>query len=291
MKRNKSRINRNKKVKAVREPSISISPIHLSKFERFKRFLKTKTGIVINSLLAIMAVWGFLYIPPIKNLWQSKHEQFVEANYAQGDLKAPIFTGDTHAPYSISEMKPNFRIPDLRIESPSIKGIKIPDFNKNGYVIVFISGYIFTCLRTDLEKGIDIFNPILSNCSSSHLILGIKDERLYVSVEFKDLRKEETIGFIEFNHWRLFLPNLLDFNNDDERLEVKDKQNNIVFSIAYETKAVFISGYLIGTKSIIVMPNDPKKSKSINPLCVLKTDTNWKQKALDEITLIKSIYK
>jgi len=111
-----------------------------------------------------------------------------------------------------------------------------------------------------------------------------------VSVKFFDLEKDEFIGSIAYNHWNLFTPNLLDFHNDDERLEVKDKQNNIVFSIIYEGVGVWISGYFIDSKSIIVMPNDPKKSKTGHPLCLLKTDASWKQKALDEIVVIKSIF-
>ncbi len=61
--------------------------------------------------------------------------------------------------------------------------------------------------------------------------MAVKDNRMYVSIEFKDLLKEETVGVIEYNHWKLYKYNLLDFHNDDNRLEVIDKQNNIVFSI------------------------------------------------------------
>jgi hypothetical protein len=222
----------------------------------------------------------------------TKHDKFIEENYIKGDLKAPIFSGNQHAAYSISNDVPNFKISKRFRNYPLIKGIPIKDLKKQPYLFVFISGYIFTCFAEDLYRGVDIFNPIFSGCSSVHLILGVRDNRLYISADFKALENEEIIGSIRFNHWELYKPNVLNFNDSNpEKLEIKDKQNNIVFSISYETNGVWIGGYFIGNESIIVMPNDPKKSKSINPLCVQKTVPNWKQKALEEIILIKSVYK
>jgi hypothetical protein len=242
-------------------------------------------------ILGIGVLCGiFASLPTIKEIFLTQHEKHIKAHFYEGDIQAPIFKENIKANYSLSESIPNFTIPKVIDNYPLIKGIPI---KKQSYTFVFVSGYIFTCFEQDLHNGIDIFNPLFTPCSSSHLFLAVKDNRLYVSVEFKDLEKEETIGIIEFNHWKLYKENVLDYNDKDPtKLEVKDKQNNIVFSLKYsdDTNMVWISGYFIGSKSIIVMPNDPYKSKSINPYCVLKADSNWKKKALEEITLIKSIY-
>ena len=114
------------------------------------------------------------------------------------------------------------------------------------------------CKVIDLYTGVNLFAPLFTGCTDSKLILGLKDSRIYVSVEFKDLKKEETIGIIEFNHWKLYKENTFDFDNTDEKLQVKDKQNNIVFSIEYDTKPgddpqININGYFINPKAVLVV--------------------------------------
>lgn len=260
---------------------------------KFISFLK-KSWKIIAGLGVVLGI--ILSISPLHDLFLSPKEKYEKETFVQGDLKAPVFAQrfnlhQKDLPYTISTVPPLFIKTNIRSNEPIIRGILIKDYNKNGFAIVGISGYIFSCFRNDLDRGIDIFNPVFSGCGlDTHLILAVKNERMYVSAEFKDLQKEELIGSIEFNHWKLYKPNMLDFNNDDEKLEVKDKQNHIVFSIKYESYGIYISGYFIGPSSIIVLPNDPKKSKSKNPLCLTKLDPNWKQKALDEISVIQSIF-
>jgi len=275
---------------------------------RSKRYLILIWGVIggIGLISGILANWE-----PIKKMFLTQHESYENEKFVTGDLKLPkndsvnkntgphfnssaSLSGDfKRKSYSILNEKPFFPTPSFDRSRPLIKGIWLKGVNKTDVVFVFISGYLFTCFKEDLEQGIDIFNPAFKDCIATHLYLALKGERLFVSVEFKDLLKEETIGVIEYNHWRLYVPNMFDFKNDDERLEVLDKQHNIVFSIVQAPKdelGVFISGYFIGPKSIVVMPNNPKKSKSANPICIDKADPLWKAKALEEIELIKTIF-
>ncbi|WP_428330994.1 hypothetical protein [Mucilaginibacter sp.] len=256
-----------------------------------KNTFKSFWGIVI--IISVLSGIYYLFFPyPLSKLFQTEQEKRDNEIFDKGELKAPPAPIMDNQRYSISKITPDFNIPrSIKLHYRPVKGIVLPDLNKNGYVFVSLSGYIFTCFRVDLEKGIDIFDPFLSNCATTSLNLAVKDSKLYVSVVFKDLEKEEVIGIISYNHWQILKTNVLKIKDDDpEKFEVIDKQNNIVFSMKYQAEGVWISGYFIGAKSIIVMPNDPKKYKKFLPLCILKSDSSWKQKALDEIIKIKTIY-
>lgn len=184
-----------------------------------------------------------------------------------------------------------------------------------------MNDFLFQCSLDDLQKGIKLFSTSLSGCTDTNLTIGVKDERLYVSTVFKDIEKEETVGSIEFNHWKLFKPNLLDFRNGEQKLEVKDKQNRIVFSVRFskDVDAVFISGYFISSKSILILSSPvertiydttvianfmseagiTKTDDNSGPIhlanfkktiCISKTDINWKQNAVEYIEQLTSVF-
>ena len=130
----------------------------------------------------------------------------------------------------------------------------------------------------------------MGNCPNAKLFLGIKDDRLYVSVKFNDLETGQNIGTIAFNHWKVFLPNLLSYRYDDERLEVRDRQDNIVFSIKYEESnngkapKIVIGTYLNSEESVLVCTN------TWNATCVNKKEKGWKKRALKFIETIESVF-
>ena len=259
-----------------------------------KNKFKVKLWQLVVGISVIVSI--IVTYEPIRSFFLNPHEKYKEEKFIEGDLKPKPFTSDTGS-YTTSEHPPVFIFNKYRKDDfPIINGIYIDGFDKMDYVHVIVGGVLYTCFKKDFYKGINIFNPFFATCVNTNLILGVHDNRLYVSAEFKDLQKEETIGFIEFNHWSLYKPNMLDFENDDERLQVKDKQNNIVFAINLksvqpkEYAVIEINGYFINPSSILIITNETHRSPKYNFECIPKSDSDWKQKALLTIQGIKSIF-
>jgi hypothetical protein len=82
---------------------------------------------------------------------------------------------------------------------------------------------------------------------------------------------------------------------------VRDKQNQIVFSIKYgtleadfnheghPTQGAIIKGYFIGDTAIAIIP-DTFSEYQKGQYCISKSDSNWKQKAQMLISQISSIF-
>jgi hypothetical protein len=240
-------------------------------------------GIIIPIVLAI---------EPIKSYFSTPKEKYMNENFVEGDLKPNKISDASNPNNNLLETPPKFSTNLANNPYPIIKGIYLKNYTKNKFLIVNFGGVLRTYLKGDLEEGLDVLDPIFKTCSNVHLYIGIRSERLYVSAVFKDLENEETIGFIEYNHWGLYKREKLFFNNDDKRLEVRDKQYNIAFSVKFEDASddVSISGYLIDNKSILIMPNYSVNSKYKNTVCLPKSTPNWKDEALNEISKIESIF-
>lgn len=71
-------------------------------------------------------------------------------------------------------------------------------------------------------------------------------------------------------------------------LEVRDKQDKIVFAIKYSnwsgSPGVAISGYFIGDTSVSII-NTSLNDNIASVNCIQKSDVDWKQKALNHINL------
>ncbi len=245
----------------------------LKKFLALTGFIATIIGIVAN--------WE-----KINPLFQSNKEKYDKEHFVEGKLKPEILNLND----SLNTEKNIFFFTEGVSDTlPKIKGIHVPDFYKNHEIIFKLGTNEFGIPTSIFRQGIDIFNYYgITNDKGIRLLAGVKDDRLYVSFEFKDLQKEEAIGYIEFNNWRLFKPNLFDFKNDDKRLEVKDRQNNIVISIKYYPKdsnpVVEINGYFIGVNSVLTIAN--KSGLGHIP----KNNVDWKKLAMEHIREIKSVF-
>jgi hypothetical protein len=257
---------------------------------------------VLNYTAIIMSIISggyviFLVYTAIRETYKPQSEKNIEDKFWHGDLKPPKLE-NTPKQYTVSELPPIYlKHPIISNLQPGIKGLYAKGINKKNNISIVLGNLMINCLVSDLYKGVNLFSPSFTNCTDSKLIIGLKDDRLYVSVEFKDLEKEETIGVIEFNHWLLYKDNTLRFNNDDERLEVKDKQNNIVFSIQYviappNDPIIQINGYFINPYDVLIISDmavADSNGVEFNK-CILKKDLNWKQKAEFKIQNIKSIF-
>jgi hypothetical protein len=171
------------------------------------------------------------------------------------------------------------------------RGITIKDLGKQT-LIMMVGRTAWLIDGSAFYRGIEIF-PSKVFCDDYKLVLGAKEDKLYVSAEFKDLEKEEMMGIIEFNHWKLYKENVFSFNNDDETLEVRDKQNNIAFAISYgrlvHMKGVLVSGYFIGDSSTMVLRTNIEGPKDTQ-FCILKSDPAWKNRVMTEISKQRSYF-
>lgn len=240
--------------------------------------------------------------PDLVKIFSSDKENFEAETVIVGELKPQKLSDNRQ--YSVLESVPEYLFDKLKkVEVyPHVKGIWIKNFSKKEDLAIFLDGKLLRVIKNDLYRGIDLFNPLFDSCIASHFYMVVKDEKLYISLEFKDLKNEETIGIIDFNHWRLFKENLLSFESTDEKLEVRDKQNNIVLAIRFQDSyqgffgILNISGYFIGSTSILVIPNVGRGLNGKDNLpdfsynCISKAVPDWKNEALKKIEFIETIF-
>jgi len=256
-------------------------PLIVNEKRKFNFQFLTKWWVV---LLGIISLLGAIptYNEIKEKYFTSETKKYEDNNFVEGKISPYATVEYTESMFNRLEVKPIFSSFNIKLQ-PAIHGIRIK-FDENGLLYFYVAGYYFWCPKNILENGISLHLP--NACDSiSVLSLISKQDRLYVSCQFNDLQKEEYVGSMDYDHWRLFKPNLLDFQSDKDGrfLQVEDRQNNVIFSIHYwKNSTVFIAGYFITPTSIIVIPNNLKRLQ-IHPYCIDKSDPNWKQKALQEI--------
>ena len=233
-----------------------------------------------------------LGLQKISEVFKSPKEKYDEENFISGELRPlPIKTQDS---ISFSEASQTYTFKGITEKAPEIYGIVIKKFKSLRRITFKIVTDSYGITTNQLSKGFNILNFVKKDQIEFECIVGVdNNERLYVSLEFKDLEKEETIGFINFNKWKLYKPNLFYFQNDDYRLEVRDKQNHIVLALKYNQSetdpTIEIAGYFIGPTGCLVIPNDPQ-DQSLGVGFFIKDQSDWKQKAIMILTHVKSIF-
>src|SRR5690606_9372080 len=112
-------------------------------------------------------------------------------------------------------------------------------------------------------------------------MIKLMDGKIYVSCSFIDYRTNEVIGEIHYNKWKLYNKNLLDFYNDDKRLEVRDNYGNIAFAIKFTgANSFLIYGYFVTGDWVSVATNSGIKN------CLERTGTELQK----EIKKIETIF-
>ncbi|MBS1773297.1 MAG: hypothetical protein JST82_10565 [Bacteroidetes bacterium] len=213
----------------------------------------------------------------------------ISVNTINGDVK--YYTVDF--PSAIGKHKVNGVLPiyefvDNKNEYPIIKGIKIQNFINKKEIELHMGTIIFKMQPDFLFEGINILglSPYTACSDDQDITLGVKDDRLYISTQFKDIKNEDVIGDIEFNHWKMFKPNFLKINQDDSSFEVFDRQGYNAFAIRFfEPNKLVVQGYFVGSSTIAVVNN----IESIP--CIDKSDIHWKDSAIRAIKKTKSIFK
>ena len=187
---------------------------------------------------------------------------------------------------------PDFSVP-ANYSFPKVTGIvwrrnTLPDIGIN------LGGKLTIPPLTSLKKGVELILSSGCNNESAKIPFILKDNRIYLSDEFRDLTKQEIIGFISYNHWKIFKKNRLSFYNDDDRLEVKDLQGNIAFSVKFEyvvdaLDSIVINGYFINTASVTVLSTKDKNNRDVDA-CFLRNDPDWEINAGKIIEDISTIF-
>jgi hypothetical protein len=85
---------------------------------------------------------------------------------------------------------------------------------------------------------------------------------------------------------------MIDFNNDDNRLEVKDKQGHIAFSVKYlGANSVFIAGYYITPTTVMVLSNCKEGCPTTGASSIIqRSRPAWLTEALQAISSIRTIF-
>jgi hypothetical protein len=259
---------------------------------------KKRIGIVgwsgiIAAIVAIFLVPA--YWEPLKRTFMSKKQRNEYDNFDTGTLKpAPLDTSLVKSETAQQTfLDTSGKTPHVSTnvveppEGPPIKGILIFDSVKT--VLLFQWGTNnFGFTMKQLEDGVTI-DRMVHVCGPVDVKFKVKDNRIYTSAKFNSILNEENIGTMEYNHWRVYLPNLMDYDHDEERLQVRDKQSNIVFSIQYLGNGrVSIAGYFVDEDKIFVLVNDPTVQTPF--ICVPKKDPEWRSKAAAKIKQIKPIF-
>lgn len=263
-------------------------PVHKSNFS---------IGWKIIAAVCII-IGGIASYIVIKNEYRTDKEKFDSEHLVQGELKPNKITNNPYNGYTILDKPPNFNLNvNLNSRLPKIKGILLR--KPNAKMIIFGFGHVMVAIdMANLYKGIRFDIPYQSSCGSESISFGINDGRVYTSVKFNDLVNDECIGWIEYNHWNVYKEQLIEYpKSDDDRLEVRDKRHNIVFSIRYHLAegdtmdSIFINGYFKDFSSISVLSSTAflYKKKDIDT-CIPLTDMLWKQKSIKLIDSIATIF-
>ncbi|MDO6430383.1 hypothetical protein Q4E93_07290 [Flavitalea sp. BT771] len=192
--------------------------------------------------------------------------------------------------YVIMEKDPVFYREPFAGNAPVINGIRLKRYDSSGFTIFGIGNTAIPLPNPDLQRGITFSIGHPFGCKDHKISLFLKNMKLYVAADFKDLGKEETMGAMEFNHWKLYKANLIDFSSDDFGFEIKDKQGKIAFSICCGYgNVVYLAGYFINQRSVMVLQNNYLNNKA-QLGCFGKSDSGWRQRAEGEVGLIKSLF-
>jgi hypothetical protein len=142
-----------------------------------------------------------------------------------------------------------------------IKGIFIPDAinHVDSFItIAYGTNQNFQFPKQFMKEGV-LFNPNFFGCKRDsttpfNLRLLLRDNRLYIATTFKDIQKNEVVGVIEYESWKLKKDNLFDFIETDRSLRVIDRGGNVIFSLQYVfPNKLLLHGYSISEKCIFVL--------------------------------------
>lgn len=197
---------------------------------------------VLTTLLTI-----YLAKDPIKKILQSQYENYRDDNIISGILIPGNLPPNSVIYINFGKSQDNFRVSSLR-------------------------------------DGVE-FNSELIACGKRNAFrmkFKLENNRIYVSTSFIDVLHEELVGVIEYNQWKLYKGQFIDFYNDDKTLEVRDKQGLVMFSLQFKfPNTILLQGYFINETFTTVI------SDYVFP-CIYRYE-GWKSVVIEEARKVKSL--
>lgn len=184
----------------------------------------------------------------IIGLTTTTHEKYIKEQFIPGILLPRIITDTSSLIFSVGDISFVVNIPYLKKHNIAL-------------------GQNFTCMDEEDPVNLGVI---------------IQGNRILFSIKIRDLEKEEIVGEMIDNEWRLFKPNTMDWYNDDSTLEVTDKKGNIPFSIRLlGPNHIKLQGYFITDKTVMVINNT-------SFTCSSKKEPDYKAQMLESVRYIKS---
>jgi hypothetical protein len=139
-------------------------------------------------------------------------------------------------------------------EENYVHGIHIPMSIASQYnELVFKFGTVresvlLNSLRKDSMYKLAVLQPPLFNISFK-----LKNEYLFISSSFRDIKTEQIIGKMDFNHWETKNSGITHYHDGDDNMEIIDANGFVVFNMRYQyPNTIQINGYFIGDKFVNV---------------------------------------
>lgn len=224
---------------------------------------------IVATLTGIIVAW-----PSIREMFKSERDKFIDEKFVHGSLHPdpltrtqPSISLDTGSQsHYFNDQFPKVSIMPDSI-GPPIRGIYVGDLASQDVVYICL-GNDTVLIHADqiVDKA---FNPLgdlrfiwacftndTGSTPAGKLQIGVHRDRLFVSSIFVDIQRRETIGNIEYNHWRLFKDKIFDWREDDYRFEAHDRDDNIIFSVKFQNpNVIHIRGYFI-SQSVLTIVNE-----------------------------------
>jgi hypothetical protein len=263
---------------------------------------------IIALILAAISVFYFLF-----DRYKAQ-EKKDDDNFQSGKFDIEPLPENSQS-FKTLEAPPTFTSRAIQKDAPPIVGILLdsislrptrdpnnPFYPPSGTWISF-GKYTRHATISNLVNGIeaevpfnDPFSKYLGECGVSTIKFAVSNNRLYIACKLYDLKNEDYIGEIEFNHWKVYIPNRLTCWSDEKRLEIRDKQNRIVIAMQYNHPKnapipyLTMGGYFINNKSIVVIPNYETTGGRRDCFCFAKKDSNWKIAAAEIIDSLVTVF-
>lgn len=232
-----------KSVKIIREDRNLLQRLEMNA----RKFIDRYKGIltIIGLLSGLVTIYLAKY--PIKKEFQNQYKNYRDENIITGILIPGKLHPNSIIYINFGESQDNFRVSKLQ------DGV---EFNSN----------LIAC----------------GNIDAFRMKFKLENDRLFVSTSFIDVLHEELVGVIEYNKWKLFKGQFIDFYNDDKTLEVRDKQGLVIFSLQFKfPNTILLRGYFINDVFTTVI------SDYVFP-CIYKYD-GWKSVVIEEARKIRSV--
>lgn len=271
--------------------NIIINLIPLSKYNKFKTWLKSFTGILTTIITLISVVGIPLIIKQTKNEFRSPQEES-DSKYYLGELKPKTLERTVQRnSIEISKMPDFTKLPKVNKNDglPIVKGLKIPQGTGKPFGIM--AGNLIKFLNVDTLRDGRYFNL---KCENEGMKLGVlyNDGKMYFSTSFYDIFKNQLIGELEFNRWKVYKEHYDYPQNTEYKLEIKDSKGYIAFSAEFlfgdKIDVIKLNGYFLRPSFISII--DAGRSDYTIDTCLSTSDPNWLSNAEAFIEKIHTIF-